>query len=111
MNRQPALSEQVRQMNKHSLVTYLKLLGHQPSLIHPDYTIFPSPLSDSPQSMLIVDNKTNTFRVTISLKGGKLMDLASLMFRRSPKEILSDIVLFRLDQLMSTENVHPADQP
>jgi len=101
----------IRQMNKYSLVTYLKILGLTPSLIYKDNSIFPSPFADSPDSMLIVDHKTNTFRVTFSFKGGTLMDLAQLIFRESPEDILADIARFRLDHLMSTEDTAPSVTP
>ena len=101
----------IREMNKYSLVTYLKILGLTPRLIYKDKSIFPSPFTDSQDSMLIVDHKTNTFRVTFSLKGGTLMDLAQLIFRESPEDILEGIARFRVDHLMSTDETNPAGQP
>lgn len=98
-------------MNKYSLVAYLKILGYKPTLIHKDCTIFPSPFSESPKSMLIVDKKSNTFRLTYSINVGTVMDLASLFFRQTPEDILTDIVPYRLDQLISSSTNVTAGQP
>ena len=106
----PEAKKAIRQMNKYNLVAYLKILGYKPTLIHKASTIFPSPFSDSPKSMLIVDKKSNTFRVTYSINIGTVMDLASLLFRKAPEDILADIVPYRLDQLISSSTNTPAGQ-
>ena len=107
----PEAKKAIRQMNKYSLVAYLKILGYKPTLIHKDCTIFPSPFSESPKSMLIVDKKSNTFRLTYSINVGTVMDLASLLFRKAPEDILADIVPYRLDQLISSSTNATAGQP
>ena len=98
-------------MNKYSLVAYLKILGYKPTLIHKNCTIFPSPFSESPKSMLIVDKKSNTFRVTYSISVGTVMGLASLLFRQAREDILTDIVPYRLDQLISSSTNATSGQP
>ena len=98
-------------MNKNSLVTYLKLLGYKPTLIQKDFTVFPSPFSDSPRSTLIVNHKTNTFLINYRINRGTVMDLASLLFREAPEDILADIVPYRLDQLISSSTNATAGQP
>ena len=107
----PETKKAIRQMNKYSLVAYLKILCYKPTIVHKDYTIFPSPFSESPKSMLIIDRKDNTFRVTYSINGGTVIDLASLLFRKAPEDILADIVPYRLDQLISSSTNATAGQP
>jgi hypothetical protein len=107
----PEIKKAIRQMNKNSLVTYLKLLGYKPALIQKDFTVFPSPFSDSPGSTLIVNHKTNTFLINYRINRGTVMDLASLLFREAPEDILADIVPYRLDQLISSSTNVTAGQP
>jgi hypothetical protein len=107
----PETKKAIRLMNKHSLVTYLKLLGYKPAVIQKDFTIFPSPFGDSPGSMLIVNHRTNTFLINYRINQGTVMDLASLLFRETPEDMLSNIVPYRLDQLISSTTNVPASQP
>lgn len=39
----------------------------------------------------------------MTIEDGTLIDLVSCLFHAKPDEILADIVLYRLDQLMSAE--------
>gem|GEM_PF-7047963 len=51
----------------------------------------------------VVNNKTNRVRLSMTIEDGTLIDLVSCLFHAKPDEILADIVLYRLDQLMSAE--------
>ena len=96
------LQSQVDKMNQYSLVTYLKLLGYTPTHICKKFTTF-SICGDTTETTLIVNNKTNRARLSMTIADATLIDLVSYLFLAKPENILADIVPYRLDQLMSAE--------
>lgn len=95
------LQSQVDELNQYSLVTYLKMLGYTPTHITKKFTIF-TICGDTTEMTLVVNNKTNRARLSMNIADATLIDLVSSLFHVKPAEILSDIVPYRLDQLMST---------
>jgi hypothetical protein len=96
------LQERIDKMNQYSLVAYLKLLGYTPTRISKKFTTF-SICGDTTETTLVVNNKTNRVRLSMTIDDGTLIDLVSCLFHAKPDEILTDIVPYRLDQLMSAE--------
>jgi len=97
------LQDQIDIMNQYSLLTYMKLLGYTPVHETEESTVFDIPQDNEPSVTLIVEKKNNRFRLAMSITNGGLLDLASLLFRAKPEEVLADILPYRLDQLMSTD--------
>jgi hypothetical protein len=97
------LQDQIDAINEYSLVSYIKLLGYTPTYINEDFAIFDIPVDDAASSTLVVKNSTNRFRLTMMISNGGVLDLASLLFRAKPEEILADIAPYKLDQLMSAD--------
>src|SRR6185437_3550473 len=97
------LQAQIDKINEYCLVTYLKMLGYTPAYVSNEVTIFHIPVDNSQDAVLIVNHYTNRFHLSMWVPRGSILDLASLLFRAKPKDILADIVPYRLDQLMSTE--------
>jgi len=98
----PDLQAQIDKINQYSLVAYLKLLGYTPTHISKKFTTFDIP-GDSTEATLVVNNKTNRFRLDVAMSDGGIVDFVSLLFRAKPEDILADIVPYRLDQLMSAD--------
>lgn len=96
------LQSQIDKMNQYSLVTYLKLLGYTPTHISKKFTTFRI-CRDATETTLVVNNKTNRVRLSIVIADATFIELVSSLFHVKPAEILSDIVPYRLDQLMSAE--------
>ncbi|WP_431216159.1 hypothetical protein ACQ86N_16875 [Puia sp. P3] len=63
------------------------------------YAIFPSPFSD--RGRLYVDHDTNQFRLSHSKVSGGVLDLACALFDQTRRNILRNIVPYRIDSLMS----------
>lgn len=95
------LQERIDKMNQYSLVTYLKLLGYTPTYSNEEFAIFDIPMDGPASSTLVVKNSTNRFRLTMVISHGGILDLAGLLFRAKPEDILADLAPYRLDQLMS----------
>lgn len=98
----PDLQAQIDKINQYSLVAYLKLLGYTPTHISKKFTTYDIP-GDSTAATLVVNNKTNRFRLNVDMSDGGVVDFISLLFRAKPEDILADIVPYRLDQLMSAD--------
>jgi len=98
----PDRQAQIDKINQYSLVAYLKLLGYTPTHISKKFTTFNIP-GDSTEATLVVNNKTNRFRLNVDMSNGGIVDFISLLFRAKPEDILADIVPYRLDQLMSAD--------
>lgn len=97
------LQDQIDAMNQYSLVSYIKLLGYTPTYINEEFAIFDIPMDDAASSTLVVKNSTNRFRLTMTISHGGILDLASLLFRAKPEDILADIAPYKLDQLISAD--------
>lgn len=112
MNHSPFhLQQQIDKMNEYSLLTYMKLLGYTPVYETEESTVFDIPQDNGPSATLIVENKLNRFRFSMAITNGGILDLASLLFRAKPEDVLADILPYRLDQLMSVDagnQDHPA---
>jgi hypothetical protein len=96
------LQNQVDKMNQYSLVAYLKLLGYTPTHVSKKFTTFRLS-GDTTETTMVVNNKTNRVRVSLTIADGTLIDLVSCLFLAKPQDILADIVPYRLDQLMSVD--------
>ena len=95
------LQDQIDKMNQYSLLTYVKLLGYSPVFENEEHTVFDIPQDNGPSATLIINNRLNRFRFSMAITNGGILDLASLLFRAKPEDILADILPYRLDQLMS----------
>src|SRR5579872_6386622 len=96
------LKTEFDKINSCSLVTYMRILGHQPTFVSDAYVRFKSPFPDWPDESMIIHVKTNRFYITCDVPSGGVIDLARHLFHVSPQEILNDIVPYRIDQLMSS---------
>jgi hypothetical protein len=97
------LQQQIDEMDQYSLVAYMKLLGFTPTFENQEFTNFVIPLDYGLGATLVINNRLNRFRFTMVISNGGILDLASLVFRAKPEDILADLVPYKLDQLMSVD--------
>ena len=95
------LKNRIDNMDQYSLVAYMELLGYRPTFANEEFTTFNIPQNNSLGAILVINNKTNRFRFTLVVSNGGTLDLASLLFRAEPEDILANIVPYKLDQLAS----------
>jgi hypothetical protein len=105
------LQDQIDKMNQYSLLTYMEMLGYSPVFENEEHTVFDIPQDNGPSSTLIINNRLNRFRFSMAITNGGILDLASLLFRANPEDILADILPYRLDQLMSANAGKQDPQP
>jgi hypothetical protein len=98
------VQDQIDSINQYSLVSYIKLLGYTPTYINEEFAVFDISMDDAASSTLVVKNSTNRFRLTMTISHGGILDLASLLFRAKPEDILTDFAPYKLDLLMSSDS-------
>ena len=90
----------VKYFNQLSLIQYLQILGCTPTDSRPDATDFYTPLGTDAKAILTVHHDSNTFSDSVNHRRGHLVDLIIQLYGATPKEIMQDIMPFRLDILM-----------
>jgi hypothetical protein len=90
----------VSYFNDFNLVQYLQILGFTPIACHPDATDFYTPFGGDGTLILTVHHDSNTFSDPINHRQAHLVDLITQLYGVTPKEILKDIMPYRLDILM-----------
>jgi hypothetical protein len=90
----------VKYFNQFNLVQYLQILGFIPIACHPDATDFCTPFGIDATAILTVHHDSNTFSDPVNRRQGHLVDLIMQLYGVTPKEILKDIMPYRLDILM-----------
>ena len=95
------LFKDISMLNQLSLVQYLDILGYKPIAQHADTTDYHVLLDHVEPVTLTIDHLTNRFTVPVNNRQGTLVDFACLLFDCTSIELCSNIVLYRLDMLMS----------
>jgi hypothetical protein len=90
----------VKYFNDLNLVQYLQILGFTPTDSRPDATDFYTPFGTDAKAILTVHHDGNTFSDSVNHRRGHLVDLIIQLYGATPKEIMQDIMPFRLDILM-----------
>ena len=90
----------VKYFNDLNLVQYLQILGFTPTDSRPDATDFYTPFGTDAKAILTVHHDSNTFSDSVNHRRGHLVDLIIQLYGATPKEIMQDIMPFRLDILM-----------
>jgi hypothetical protein len=90
----------VRYFNDLNLVQYLQILGFTSTASRPEATDFYTPFGTDTAAILTVHHKSNTFSDPDNHRQGHLVDLISQLYGVTPKEIMQDIMPYRLDILM-----------
>ena len=93
-------TQSVKYFNDLSLAHYLQILGLTQTACRSDATDFYTPFGRDATAILTVHHDSNTFSDSINKKQGRLVDLITEMYGTTPKEIVKDIVPYRLDILM-----------
>lgn len=94
-------SKDIEALNQLSLVSYLSILGYTPLARHPHATVYRVYFDGEPHSTIItVDHQSNRFHDPIQNIEGTLVDFACSLFGRTSIEILSNVMLYRIDLLM-----------
>ena len=92
------------ELNRLSLVKYLKILGYQPISELENETTFEVNLHHPTPSAIVIDHKTNRFLERKTGRKGALVDLACYIFENKPRGIIRNIVPYRIDLLMKKES-------
>lgn len=95
------LFKDISMLNQLNLVQYLRILGYKPIAQHSDSTDYHVLLDHVEPTILTVDHRTNRFSVPANNWHGNLADFACLLFDCTSIELCSNIVLYRIDMLMS----------
>jgi hypothetical protein len=107
-----SVEQQIDQMEQHSLIAYMKLLGHPPLFSNRECTIFNLPGTDGiDDAPLMIFKASNTFQVNISIYAGNVFDLLNLLFPQKPNEILTYPGRYQLEKLVAADIVNKDCQP
>jgi hypothetical protein len=90
----------VKYFNDLNLVHYLQILGCTPTASRPDATDFYTPFGTDAKAILTVHHDSNTFNDQVNHRQGHLIDLIIQLYGATPKEIMQNIMPYRLDILM-----------
>ena len=90
----------VKYFNNLNLVQYLQILGCTPAARRADATDFYTPFGTDSAAILTVHHDSNTFSDSVNHRQGHLVDLIVQLYGTTPKEIMQDIIPYRLDILM-----------
>jgi len=100
MRKKPTIKQRAAMVNNLCVKTYMDILGYCGGIVEgEELAIFNSPLSET--GALYIDRQTNTFRLDHGKRKGGVLDLACAIFKESRSTILRNIVLYRIDLLMS----------
>jgi hypothetical protein len=100
------LKQKIDTLNRYSLLEYMKVLGYTPTFVNEEYTIFIVPRPDGIDALLTIFNRTNRFRFHLKVTDGGVVELACLLFKVNPKDLLDNLVPYRLGVLMSSDIGH-----
>jgi hypothetical protein len=100
MKKKPTMKQQAEMVNNLCVRTYMEILGYCGGIVEEEgLAIFKSPFKET--GALYVDRQTNTFRLDHGKRKGGVLDLACALFKETRSTILRNIVLYRIDLLMS----------
>lgn len=94
-------SKSISDLNELSLISYLDILGFKPVVTRPGSTDYQIQLDCAGPVTLTIDHQTNTFTDRANNRQGSLVDFTCLLFECTPKELLSNVAIYRIDQLMT----------
>ena len=100
MKKKPTMKQQAEMVNNLCVKTYMEILGYCGGIVEEEgLAIFNSPFKET--GALYVNRQTNTFRLDHGKRKGGVLDLACALFKETRSTILRNIVLYRIDLLMS----------
>jgi hypothetical protein len=101
----------VKYFNDFNLVQYLQILGFTPTASRPDATDFYTPFGRDATVILTIHHDSNTFSDPVNHRQGHLVDLIVQLYGATPKEIIQDIMPYRLDILMQSTKPDKTARP
>ncbi len=101
----------VKYFNNFDLAQYLQILGCTPTASRPDAADFYTPFGTDTTATLTVHHTSNTFSDTVNHRQGHLVDLISQLYGTTPKQIMQDIMPYRLDILMQQTEPDQTTRP
>ena len=104
-------TQSVKYFNDLSLAHYLQILGLTQTACRSDATDFYTPFGRDATAILTVHHDSNTFSDSVNHRQGHLVDLISQLYGVTPKEIMQDIMPFRLDILMQQTESEQTARP
>lgn len=101
----------VKYFNNFNLVQYLQILGCTSTASRPEATDFYTPFDTDTEAFLTVHHDSNTFSDSVNHRQGHLVDLIVQLYGTTPKQIMQDIMPYRLDILMQQTESDKTTRP
>jgi len=96
--------EQIANMNKVNLVAYMKRLGHIPTFVDDQITVFALQANSAGETIITINNTLNWLESVTTIVEGNILDLASLVFKVTREQILADPATYGLEEVYVQEN-------